>query len=266
MSLPATTGTRLLSQDFNTIQSIAADIRGINENGYGLTVVSPTVQGGLISADRTNALLANVSRVYTHITNLVTTTNTVTNISTLTNSVIRAQFYNEVKAMVDYCLTNRYTCHPSQLQNNGAGTIIYTVSTSSTRTLPWGANGTTSIVHKVRVAWPTRLSALYYFNNGNYISWLPSFEGSQINDLDIAWATWINYINVTPNQVYKYDRASFVSGSTVTRLYTSGTLRINVVALKAPQENAVDFTTTYQNTDAPLLIVSPAAWAFRVDL
>lgn len=266
MSLPTTTGTRVLSQDFNSIQSIVADIRGTSENGYGLTVVSPTVVGSLISEDRNNILLKNVSSVYTHITNLVTSTNTVTSSATNVNSVVRASFYNQIKAMVDYCLANRYTCHPSQLQNNGAGRLIYDVSTSSTRTLPWGANGITSITHKVKVAWVTRLSALYYFNNGNHINWLPNFTGPQINDLDITWANWINYINVTPNQVYKYNRANFVSGSTVTRTYTSGTLVITVVAVKSPQETSVDFTVTYQNTDAPLLVVIPAAWAYRIDL
>jgi hypothetical protein len=261
MSLPTTSGQTAVSADFNAIQSQIQDIRGISELGYGLTAVSPTVTGSLIATDRANTLLRNVGSVYTHITNLTTTTQAVT-----TTTTVSAGFYNQVKAMVDYCLTNRYTCHPSQFVHDGSGTLIYTASTSSTRTLPWGANGTTSITHRVQAVWATRLTALYYFNNGNYLTWIPSFEGSQINDLDIEWATWLNYIAATPSQQFKYDRSSFTSGSLVTRPYSSGTLRINVVATKSNLENAVDFTVTYQNVDAPLLIVTPAAWAYRIDL
>lgn len=267
MSLPTSTGTSLYAADFNALQSIAADIRGISQDGYGLTTISPTTATSLISVERNNKLLENLSKVYTHITNLTTSTNTVTSTSTsISTSLVKASFYNQLKSMADYCLINRYTVHPQQLLHDSSGNTIYYANTSSTRTLPWGANGTTSITHKVRVVWPTRLSALYYFNLGNYLIWKPNYEDAQLNDLDVEWATWITLINNTPDQLFKYDRSSFVSGSIVSRPYASGTLRINVSAVKTAQENAVDFIITYQNVDAPLLIVTPASWAFQINL
>jgi len=258
MSLPTSTGTTVYSSDFNSIQSIISDIRGLGENGYGLTVSSPTVVGSLISADRANRLLSNVSTVYKHITNITTATSTVTTTSTTSTSIVKARFFNDIKAMADYCLANRYSAHSTQL--------VVSVSTSSTRTLPWGANGTTSIIHKSRVVWATRLAALYYFNQGNYLSWVPDYEATPINDLDVEWATWINYIVATSGQEFRYNRSNFVAGSVTTRNYTSGTLRINVIAVKSPLETAVDFTVTYQNVDNPLLVVVPAGWAYRIDL
>lgn len=256
-TFPRNTGTVIYSANFNAIQSIAADIRGLGENGYGLTASSPTVVGSLISAERANRLLSNISTVYKHITNITTATTTVTNTSTST-SIVKAKFFNDIKYMADYCLANRYSAHSSQL--------VVSVSTSSTRTLPWGANGTTSIIHKVRVVWATRLSALYYFNQGNYLSWVPDYESTPINDLDVEWATWINYIVATPGQEFRYNRSNFVAGSITTRNYSSGTLRINVIAVKSPLETAVDFSITYQNVDNPLLVVVPAGWAYRIDL
>ena len=257
MSLPTSTGSFVYSADFNAIQSIAADIRGLSENGYGLTASSPTVVGSLISSERANRVLSNVSTVYKHITNITTATSTVTNTSTST-SIVKAKFFNDVKYMADYCLANRYSAHSSQL--------VVSVSTSSTRTLPWGANGTTSIIHKVRVVWATRLSALYYFNQGNYLSWVPNYESTAINDLDVEWATWINYIVATSGQEFRYNRSNFVAGSITTRNYSRGTLRINVVAVKSLLETAVDFSITYQNIDNPLLVVVPAGWAFQINL
>jgi len=262
MSLPTSTGSFVYSADFNALQSIVADIRGLSENGYGKTVVSPTVDGSLITSDRVNTLFNNISSVYTHITNITTVTTTVTTGVT----VISSNYYNQLKAMVDYCLNNRYGCHPNQYLRDGSNNLIYEASTTSTRTLPWGANGVTQITHKVRIAWATRLSALYYFNQGNYLTWQPSYEGGQINDLDIEWANWITYIAATPAQQFLYNRANFVGGSLTTRNYSSGTLRISVVVVKSPLETAVDFTITYQNVDAPLLVVVPAAWAYRIDL
>ena len=263
MSLPTSTGSLVYSADFNAIQSIAASIRGLGENGYGLTASSPTVAGSLIRAERANRLLSNISTVYKHITNITTATTTVTNTNNTSTSIVKAKFFNDIKYMADYCLDNRYSAHSSQL--------VVSVSTSSTRTLPWGANGTTSIIHKVRVVWATRLSALYYFNQGNYLSWVPDYETipntNQItNDLDVEWATWINYIVATSGQEFRYNRSNFVAGSVTTRNYSSGTLRINVIAVKSLLETAVDFSITYQNIDNPLLVVVPSGWAFQINL
>jgi hypothetical protein len=150
---------------------------------------------------------------------------------------------------------------------NDAGTGPKVFASSSTRTLSWGLNPTT-ITHEATAEFITRLEARYYFNVGNYLVWKPAYQPPDVanNDLDLEWIRWINWINNSPAQEFRYTRDQYINTTDYTRVYTSGTLNITVVATKRFDEKNIDFSITYANEATTLLVVSPTVAGFTINI
>jgi hypothetical protein len=86
-----------------------------------------------------------------------------------------------------------------------------------------------------------------------------------INDLDLEWINWITAINNDPNQEFRFERDDFIAGG-LTRTYTSGTLRIEVIAEREFDEKNINFTTTYSNESTALLVVSPSVAGYTINI
>jgi len=261
-----TAGTTATHLDFNLIQSNMEEILGLGEDGYGLALISsvPAEEKQIAWTQAWNNLLNDVNLVNRHITN------TNTNIAVLVTgtSIISASPIDALLTTSTWLLddTRRYTCHPSQFYFSGNTSTFVGADSTSTRTLPWGANGTNKVTHRLIASFPNRLAARYYFNLGSYLTWTPYYDDTTaLNDLDAEWANFIDYLSV-PERKYTYRRYEFVNYTSTTTNWNSGTLSVSVVANKSLDETRVEFIISYANNATATLIVSPtvATWSILV--
>ena len=122
-----------------------------------------------------------------------------------------------------------------------------------------------NITHKVVTTFPNRLAARYYFNLGCYLTFVPYYQGTGLNDLDVEWAEFIDHLRA-PEQELRYGRNEFINYSSTVTSWSSGTLSVSFAAAKSVNETEIEFTTIYSNNASAALIVSPAVatWSITV--
>lgn len=255
-----TSGTNILKTDYNTPQAILKDVLGVGENGYGRPVTwsDPVETTQIATAKQWNRFIQDLNIVHQHVTNTSTSTayiNTGTDriaASTVTNLISSVNYVSDS--------SRRYVCHPSQFVVYQSTSTFFRDSTS-TRTLSWGVEPNI-ITHELVVSFPTRLKARYYFNMGSYLTFVPYYQGNIISDIDGAWATFIDYLNL-PAQQYIFDRAKYISGSNITT-YTSGSLTVSILASISADEKTIKFTTSYSNSESSTLYITPSGSTWTI--
>lgn len=257
----------ILASEFNVIQGRVSSVLGLTTSGWGAVSISstPVTNNTKVTAFQWNALIADVNRISQHIQNTSTTTaflSTGTDLITTTPG-IQLDHISDVLSQEP----TRYTCHPEQYLLDPTGTRPALVITSSTRTTSWGLSPIT-INHGVTVSFITRLHAYYYFNLGNYLVWKPSHLPADVanNDLDLEWIRWIDWIDKVPAQEFRYTRDQFINNVDYTRVYTSGTLSMTVIASKRFDDRNIDFSITYANEATTLLVVSPTIAGYTINI
>ncbi len=263
-----TAGTTATHLDFNTAQTNMNSILGLGENGYGLSLIAsvPAEEKQVIYAQAWNNLLFDINIVSRHITDAPAPTSTLTTGTSIVNAATMDAYITTSTWLLDP--VRRYTCHPNQFYIDpisNTSTFI-TADSTSTRTLPWGANGINLITHRLIAAFPNRLAARYYFNLGSYLTFTPYYDGTTgLNDLDTEWANFIDYLR-DPIKKYTYGRTEFVDWDSTSTSWSSGTLSVSVLANKSDDETNVEFIITYANNATATLIVSPtvATWQIYV--
>ena len=266
MTLPVTSGSFIAASDYNDIYAIVSEVIGVGDNGYGLNLFysQPVSPQYIASVEQWRNLQYDLNTAHIHITN-TSTANTLISTST----TITAAFINEMWNAANYINANRYTCHPEQYIDTATNTVLYTVNGVSDRTstTPWGdPSGETSITHEVNVVWASRLLQRYFFNTGGELEWNPYHTGDSVTansltELDTAWANFINDIQELGGWVY--DRDTFEIWTTTSTEYTSGPLKISVLADKET-ERSIRFTVTMTNTDSPGLEIEPPTGYYNI--
>lgn len=270
--MPVTTSNTVAAADYNATYALIEDVLGLGENGWGLPLLtaSPVSPKKTISAYEYNNLLKDINVAHTHITNANTSTTTVTTGS----SVLTASYANALSDLTNWLRdsSRRYTCHPNQYflaQLAGGGTTnnLIPAAGTSLRTGAWGSGTnsstvTASIIHKAISAFRSSTAARYYFNQGNFLTFTPFYQGAGLNDLDAEWANFIDWIN-TIGDNFTYGLSDYVSGNKV-KEWNSGSLYVHVLADKSGDQSRVNFEITFGNTANPNLQVSPAVGLYRV--
>jgi len=261
------TNTNLVTAaDYNSIYTILENHLGLGDSGWGLPLLSssPTVSPRKITAYEYNNLLKDINIAHTHITNATTSTAYVVKDTT----VLTAAFFNQLLTTTDwlYDASRRWTAHPEQyfkanLATGGTATDMSPLSAISERTLPWGANGISSIYHEATAVFRSPSAARYYFNQGNFLSFLPYYSGTGLNDLDAEWA---NFIDSIRNNPFKYNRTDFIAGDKEQEWNNGGTLNVKVRADRSLDQSIINFTTTFWNTANPNLLITPAVGTYKV--
>lgn len=258
---------------FNYGVQTIENILGVSLSGWGLPLtlsnsISPAANR--VGATQWNQLLADVEIVNLHIYN---TTTGITPFAT--GTVITGELLDKI----DELDSLRYTCHPSQFQISTLTSTTNYVSSSSVsiRTTTWGIT-TSSIQHQWIVGFNDYISANYYFNQGNYLTWKPyylvslstitntgtSLTSRIINDLDGEWANFIDYIN--SSTAYHYDRDKFVNYTSTITSWISGTLHIELSATVEEPGNLISFEANYYNDDSANLVISPTVGLYPVSV
>lgn len=260
----ATIGTPIDHNDYNDAQSLLEDVLGIGENGYGLPLLqsTPVEQGQTLSARQWNDLIKDINYAYTHIANTTTSTGYIITGTTAVSADITNALNSTAIWLADS--SRRYVCDPSNfLINNVTSNKTFYGDGNSIRTLTWGV-GTSEITHRVVTSFQNRLSARYYFNEGCYLNFLPSYTvGTGLNDIDAEWSTFIDYLRA-PELEYKYTREQFVNYTSTTTSWNSGTLTVSVTANKSSDEKSIEFTMKYKNNESATLIVSPTVGYWNI--
>jgi hypothetical protein len=78
------------------------------------------------------------------------------------------------------------------------------------------------------------------------------------NDRDEEWADFIDHLKGSTG--YAYTLTNFLSTSTTSTTYNSGTLSITIIATRDPDLNLakrVDLTATFRNEDLGYILVDP---------
>ena len=265
MTFPKTTTDTLSHYDYNDIQLLVGDTLGLGENGYGFALIrsNPVELNDKVTALNWNNLVYDTDILYQHITN----TNTSTRYVGTGSSYIQASDVNQLYATSAWLHddSRRYTCHPGQFEISSGTSILFYPGGDSLRTLPWGVSDS-SITHKVVSQFANRLSARYYFNIGSYLTFTPYYQANTgINDLDAEWANFIDYLRQPANQ-YIYDRSKYITYSTTTTEWTSGTLHVSVTANRSSNQDSIEFVTTYNNDASPNLLILPTVGIFNITL
>jgi len=260
--MSATVGTLITATEYNESHELASDILGLGENGWGIPITksNPVSQSRMIYGNSWVYLLDDLNFANKHIYGIDSTLNYVITGTTVVSASYANSIVDLATALSDEEV--RYTCHPSNFAfNNVTNTTTQLSDSVSTRTLPWGANGTTMIQHTVVYSWPNRLSARYYFNEGNYIVYNPFYSGLGLNDLDTEWDRFFSYLGENP---WKYNHHQFVNYRTTTTNWTSGTLEIIVSASIATDSTSIDINVQYINNASADLILTPAVTVFNI--
>ena len=257
----AQTQTIITATDYNESHALMLDVMGLGENGWGIPLIAsnPTDPGKLVYSGTWNAILDDINLAHKHIRGIATSTSYVSS-----STVITAAYSNQIVSITQNLNDDsvRYTCHPSQFfYNNLTNTTTQWGDSVSLRTLPWGANGVTSITHKMVVSWSNRLSARYYFNEGNYLNWNPYYSGTGLNDLD---AEWVNFFTWLGSEPWRYDHSKFVNYRSTTTSWTSGTLRINLVAGISSDDKSINVKVDYINNASANLILTPSVGVYNI--
>lgn len=274
MSLPTSSGSLILADNYREIYDKIIEVIGQGEDGYGLKDFSslPVSTGTSISVFDWNNLYNDVVGIaWTHITNQTTSTQL---LSSSGNVLVTSDMVNELYNLANYVYQNRFTCAEDQyFRDPVSNSSLNFGGGLSVRTSPWGGSGGLEIQHKVKVKWTTRLNARYFFNTGGYFTWTPYHLNNGLNDLDTEWAAFIKAIQI--DQVTNpliYNRSIFINhnpGSTLilrpnttplsgsNPTYLSGTLSITVEVFKANNEQNLEFIITLNNSNSSVLIVEP---------
>lgn len=248
-----TTGFTITNYAYNYIQNTTNSILGLGPQGWGIGSQNSsqvTTQNRVRASQWTN-LIADINFIQQHITNATTSS-----VAPTTTATISASLPNALGNNMDYLSNDlrRYVCHPNQFYGY-PGETVNTLNGTSTRTTLWGRE----ISQRVRVDWPTHLFARYFFNSGSVLTWRPNYTSiAAPNDRDEEWADFIDHLKAQP--AYEYTRADFLSTSTTSTTYNSGTLSITIFAGRDPDLSAakrVDFTATFINSDLGYITVDP---------
>ena len=248
ISTSSVVGLTIVNSDYNNTFDIINEVIGTGEDGYGL-VDYFSFPVNKQAADRALSwqYLHNdlIVTAYQHITG-----NTGTILPPSTSTVISSSFNTDMAAAANYVWENRFTCAENQyFADPTTGVSINTTGGVSTRTTEWGTP-TNTMTHIVSAYWPTRLIARYFFNAGGYLTWTPYHNDIGYNQLDTAWAEFINYIqNDQIINPLTYDRTTFIShaaGTTTTvHTYSSGSLSTEILAFKSLDEKNIDLTINF---------------------
>lgn len=274
--ITVSTSSSTLVTHYNQIQTLVRDVLGTGEQGYGLTIINSSLRGvnQLIRASDWNLLRADLAIIQEHTRGTLLTITSATTVTNITATVTNA--YAVLAEDLADTVTNRFNCAENQYYVDATtGATNNFNSGTVTRTLPWGllSDGTSilEIQHKVRFQFVNRLTAVYFFNQGSYLTWKPYHLNNGVSGIDNAWASFINYLNgyLTANPL-KYNRTRYMaqnpnSTSTVA-VYNSGTLIMSVAVYKYPNEHTFDFIVKYGDTDSSVLTVSPIVGAWIVEL
>ena len=247
------TGFTITNYAYNYIQNITTSILGLGPQGWGIGSQNSnqvTTQNRIRVSQWEN-LITDINFIQRHITNATTSSVAPTNTTTIGVDLPNALGPNM------YYLSNdlrRYVCHPNQFYGY-PGETVNTLNGTSTRTTVWGRE----ISQQVRVDWPTNLFARYFFNSGSVLTWRPTYTSVAIpNDRDEEWADFIDHLKAQP--AYEYTRTDFLSTSTTSTTYNSGTLSITIIATRDLDLNSakrVDLTATFLNEDLGYILVDP---------
>ena len=266
------TDIKPLAIDYNLMQGRLSNVLGLTTSGWGAVAIysQPVTSNTMITALQWNSLIDDLNVVMGHITNVSTTTAFITTSA----QVITTSTGVEIDPIIELLWSTstvtppRYICHPEQYVLDPTTSTVRPALfiTSSTRTTSWGIDPVV-IHHNAVATFITRLQAYYYFNLGNYLVWKPYLFPADVgyNDLDQEWIRWINWINNDPTQEFRYARDDFL-GNTPPRVYTSGTLKITVEAIKRPDEKNIDFNITYENEATSLLVVLPSVAGYTITI
>lgn len=252
MTFPITPGSTATVADYMDSHTVLNDIIGIGENGYGVPVPwsGPVSTKTKIKARDWNYLQRDLNSVFIHVTNTSTSTTTMTN-TTIVNSTLSNTVYEGVNEIVG----QRYYCHPDQFYADPVTSETWnTTNGTSTRTLVWDMDATAEITHKVNAAWTTPLTARYFFNQGGYFIYKPFYANTGTTaTIDTQWVSFINYVQHLGG--FEYTRPYFVntSTSTVTKSWTSGTLRISLAAERSTDKTQLLFTVKYKRRDLEIV-------------
>lgn len=259
----------ILASEYNEIQSRVSDVLALSTSGWGATAIysAPVTNRTRVTAFQWNSLINDVNIISQHVQNTSTTTQFINTGTDLVTTSTGNQL-NHISDLLSQVPT-RYTCHPEQFILDPSTTTVRPALfiTSSTRTTSWGLSPIT-ITHGATASFITRLQAYYYFNLGNYLVWKPYYLPADvsINDLDQEWIRWIDWINKVPAQEFRYTRDQFVNNVDYTRVYTSGTLSMTVIASKRFDDRNIDFSITYANEATTLLVVSPSIAGYTINI
>lgn len=264
--MTVTNSNNIAAADYNSIYAILEDHLGLGDNGWGLPLLSssPTIPFRKAGAYEYNNLLKDINIAHTHITNATTSTGYIGQGTTVISAALFNQLLNTSNWLHDS--SRRWTSHPDQYfkankATGGTGTDMVPLSASSERTLAWGANGISSIYHEATAVFRSPSAARYYFNQGNFLSFLPYYSGTGINDLDAEWANFIDSIRADP---FIYNRTDFIAGDKEKLWENAGTLYIRVKADRSLDQSVIDFTVTFGNTANPNLLITPAVGTYKV--
>ena len=277
--ITVSTSSSTLVIHYNQIQTLVQDVLSTGEQGYGLTILNSIPRGvnQLIRASDWIALRADLAKIQEHTRGTLLTSTTASNAITGTN--ILATLTNAYAVLAEELantVTNRFNCAENQYYvDPTTGATNSFNSGTVTRTLPWGllSNGTSipEIQHKVRFQFINRLTAVYFFNQGGYLTWKPYHLNNGVSGIDNAWASFINYLNgyLTANPL-KYNRTIYTaqnpnSTSTVA-VFNSGTFSMSVAVYKYSNAHTFDFIVRYGDNDSSILTVSPVIGAWIVEL
>ena len=254
MTFPTNTGDVPNNFDFTSTQVVINDILGLGDNGWGLSFIeSDLVYSGMrIDAAQWNKLLYDVNTVYQHISNVFTSTTSVTTGSTVINHSFPNALYSTAQALVG----SRYTADPSQFLTaySGTSTIFYSGG-DGLRTTSWGGTSTTYIVQNVLSHFPNNKLARYYFNQGCYFTFTPTYAGIVlVGSIDEQWVAFIDYIN--NNDPYTFDRTKFMAQlaypgipSSKTWNWTTGSLQVILSAELKTDLSSIEFRVEYDNNN-----------------
>lgn len=245
MTFPISPGSTATVADYMDSYSVINDIIGIGENGYGVPVPwsGPVSTKTRIKSRDWNYLQRDLNSIFIHVTNTGTATTTVTN-TTIVNSTLSNTVYSGVNEIEG----QRYICHPDQYYADPVTNETWnTTNGTSTRTLVWDMEASAEITHKVNAAWTTPLTARYFFNQGGYFIYKPFYANTGTTaTIDTQWVRFIDHVQHLGG--FEYTRPYFVNTGTsvVTKSWTSGTLRISLVAERSVDKDQLLFTVTYK--------------------
>ena len=274
--ITVSTSSSTLVTHYNQIQTLVQEVLGTGEQGYGLTIINSSPRGAprLIRASDWNLLRADLAIIQEHTRGTLLTITSATTVTNITATVTNA--YAVLAEDLANTVTNRFNCAENQYYVDATTNATNSFNSGTvTRTSPWGllSDGTSipEIQHKVEFRFVNRLTAVYFFNQGGYLTWKPYHLNNGVSGIDNAWASFINYLNgyltVYP---LKYNQAVYTaqnSNSTATvAVYTSGTLSMSVAVYKYPNAHNFDFIVKYGDNDSSVLTVSPAVGAWIVEL
>ena len=266
MTLPATSGTIIAASQYNEIHALMNDVMGQGEAGYGLALLlsAPITNQNRLTAQAWQNLQIDLDTAHRHITNTATN---ITSIVTGT-TVVTAALINEFWDAAQFIVENRYECHPQQYFKDAVtGESWNTTNGSSSRTANWGLSPTVSITHEVNVVWASAAVRSYFFNSGGLLEWKPYHTNAamtpntSLNDLDTEWASFINHVQGQGG--WDYDHTTYRDWDTTATTYSSGTLRINIVA-DQETDRSIRFVCTFTNVETPQLVVTPSTQYYNI--